>query len=51
MSSLVRVHELAKQYDPPNGVLAVDGVSFDIREGEIFGHPLFRAGHVAAKFE
>ena len=36
MSSLVRVHELAKQYDPPNGVLAVDGVSFDIREGEIF---------------
>ncbi len=37
MSSLVRVHELAKQYDPPNGVLAVDGVSFDIHEGEIFG--------------
>ena len=37
MSSLVRVHELAKQYDPPNGVLAVDGVSFDIHEGEILG--------------
>ena len=37
MSSLVRVHELAKQYDSPNGVLAVDGVSFDIHEGEIFG--------------
>ncbi len=37
MSSLVQVRDLVKQYNPPNGVLAVDGVSFDIHEGEIFG--------------
>ena len=37
MTSLVQVRDLAKQYDPPNGVLAVDGVSFDIHAGEIFG--------------
>jgi len=34
--SIVEVKELRKQYDPPKGVLAVDGVSFDIAEGEIF---------------
>ena len=34
--SIVEVQELRKQYDPPKGVLAVDGVSFDIAEGEIF---------------
>ncbi len=34
--SIVEVRELRKQYDPPKGVLAVDGVSFDIAEGEIF---------------
>ena len=34
--SIVEVQELRKQYDPPKGVLAVDGVSFDIDEGEIF---------------
>jgi hypothetical protein len=28
--SIVEVKELRKQYDPPKGVLAVDGVSFDI---------------------
>jgi ABC-2 type transport system ATP-binding protein len=33
---IVEVRELRKQYDPPKGVLAVDGVSFDIDEGEIF---------------
>jgi ABC-2 type transport system ATP-binding protein len=34
--SIVEVKELRKQYDPPKGVLAVDGVSFAIAEGEIF---------------
>jgi ABC-2 type transport system ATP-binding protein len=34
--SIVEVRELRKQYDPPKGVLAVDGVSFEIAEGEIF---------------
>ena len=34
--SIVEVKELRKQYDPPKGVLALDGVSFDIAEGEIF---------------
>ena len=34
--SIVEVQELRKQYDPPKGVLAVDGVSFDIAQGEIF---------------
>ncbi len=34
--AIVEVMELRKQYDPPKGVLAVDGVSFDIAEGEIF---------------
>jgi ABC-2 type transport system ATP-binding protein len=34
--SIVEVQELRKQYDPPKGVLAVDGVSFAIEKGEIF---------------
>jgi ABC-2 type transport system ATP-binding protein len=34
--AIVEVMELRKQYDPPKGVLAVDGVSFEIAEGEIF---------------
>ncbi len=34
--SIVEVRDLRKQYDPPKGVLAVDGVSFAIAEGEIF---------------
>ena len=34
--NIVEVQELRKQYDPPKGVLALDGVSFDIAEGEIF---------------
>ena len=33
---LIEVRQLHKQYDPPNGVVAVDGVSFDIERGEIF---------------
>ena len=32
----VEVQELRKQFDPPGGVLAVDGVSFAIEKGEIF---------------
>jgi len=34
--SIIEVRELRKQYDPPKGVLAVDGVTFAIAEGEIF---------------
>jgi len=34
--AIVEVLDLRKQYDPPKGVLAVDGVSFAIAEGEIF---------------
>ena len=30
------VQELRKQFDPPKGPVAIDGVSFAIREGEIF---------------
>jgi ABC-2 type transport system ATP-binding protein len=33
---IVQVRDLRKQYDPPKGVLAVDGVSFGIERGEIF---------------
>jgi linearmycin/streptolysin S transport system ATP-binding protein len=32
----VVVDKLRKQFDPPKGPVAVDGVSFSIREGEIF---------------
>jgi ABC-2 type transport system ATP-binding protein len=34
--AIVEVLDLRKQYDPPKGVVAVDGVSFEIAEGEIF---------------
>jgi ABC-2 type transport system ATP-binding protein len=34
--SIVQVNELRKQFDPPKGVVAVDGLSFGIDEGEIF---------------
>jgi len=34
--AIVEVRELRKQYDPPKGVLAVDGVGFAIDRGEIF---------------
>jgi ABC-2 type transport system ATP-binding protein len=33
---LIEVHELHKQYDPPDGVVAVDDVTFAIERGEIF---------------
>lgn len=36
MSAIVEVRDLHKQYKPPEGVTAVDGISFDIRHGEIF---------------
>ena len=36
MSTIVEVKDLGKQYNPPEGVTAVDGVSFAIRQGEIF---------------
>lgn len=34
--SIVEVGDLRKHYEPPKGVLAVDGVSFAIEKGEIF---------------
>ena len=36
MTNIVQVHNLRKQYNPPDGVVAVKGISFDIRQGEIF---------------
>jgi ABC-2 type transport system ATP-binding protein len=36
MSPIVEVKDLHKQYNPPDGVTAVQGVSFAIRQGEIF---------------
>ena len=36
MSTIVEVTDLHKQYNPPDGVTAVQGVSFAIRQGEIF---------------
>lgn len=36
MSTIVEVKDLRKQYNPPDGVTAVRGVSFAIRQGEIF---------------
>lgn len=36
MSSIVEVRDLRKQYKPPEGVVAVKGISLDIRNGEIF---------------
>jgi ABC-2 type transport system ATP-binding protein len=36
MSAIIEVQNLHKQYDPPQGVTAVAGVSFAIKEGEIF---------------
>ena len=36
MSLIVEVNDLRKQYNPPEGVTAVQGVSFAIKQGEIF---------------
>lgn len=36
MSSILEVNELRKQYNPPEGVTAVQDVSFAIKQGEIF---------------
>ncbi len=36
MTTIVEVKDLRKQYNPPDGVTAVQGVSFAIRQGEIF---------------
>lgn len=35
-TNLIEARNLTKQYAPPKGVVAVKGVSFDIRAGEIF---------------
>ncbi len=34
--AIVEVQDLRKQFDPPKGVVAVDGVSFAIEKGEVF---------------
>ncbi len=36
MATIIQIDQLEKQYNPPHGVRAVKGVSFDIRRGEIF---------------
>lgn len=36
MSPIVEVKDLSKQYNPPDGVTAVQNVSFAIKQGEIF---------------
>ncbi len=36
MSPIVEAKDLRKQYNPPDGVTAVQGVSFAIRQGEVF---------------
>jgi ABC-2 type transport system ATP-binding protein len=36
MTGIVEVQNLRKQYDPPDGVVAVNGISFHINRGEIF---------------
>ena len=35
-ANLVAVDQLRKQFDPPKGTVAIDGISFQIAEGEIF---------------
>ena len=35
MSAVIEVINLLKQYEPPDGVVAVKGISFEIRRGEI----------------
>ncbi len=37
MSTIVSIEGLCKQYDPPDGVVAVKDLSFTIERGEIFG--------------
>lgn len=36
MQPIVNVTDLKKQYDPPDGIMAVNGISFAIAQGEIF---------------
>jgi ABC-2 type transport system ATP-binding protein len=35
MSAVIEVINLLKQYDPPDGLVAVKGISFEVRRGEI----------------
>lgn len=37
MNYAIEVSGLTKIYGPPGGVLAVDHINFDVREGEVFG--------------
>ncbi len=36
MSAVIQVNDLHKQFNPPDGTVAVDGVSFTVAGGEIF---------------
>jgi ABC-2 type transport system ATP-binding protein len=36
MAPIIHIQDLKKQYDPPDGVVAVSDVDLDIEEGEIF---------------
>ena len=36
MATIIHIQDLRKQFDPPNGVVAVKDVDLDIQEGEIF---------------
>ena len=36
MTAIIAIRALKKQYDPPDGVLAVKGIDLSIRQGEIF---------------
>ncbi|NOZ73587.1 MAG: ABC transporter ATP-binding protein, partial [Chloroflexi bacterium] len=36
MTAIISIHELRKQYHPPDGPLALAGIDLQIREGEIF---------------
>ena len=33
---IIEVDDLRKQFDPPHGTIAVDGVSFSVDQGEVF---------------
>lgn len=35
-NAIIQIRNLKKQYNPPDGVTAVKGISLDIRQGEIF---------------
>jgi linearmycin/streptolysin S transport system ATP-binding protein len=36
MAAIISIRQLSKQYDPPHGPMAIDGIDLDIQEGEVF---------------